>query len=676
MRPRRPASFLVTALALPVLGCSAFGGLRYEPAGGSSALRALAPDSATLFVPVVLSSAGQQGAFFTSELVLVNRGTTPASVAYTYVAASGGGSGSGTDTLAAGEQRVIPDAIAYLRGRGVPLPDSGNRVGTLRVAFTGLSFASAAAVTVRTTTPVPPAAPTGRAGLAYSGVAASQLLAGTAYLCGLRQNASDRTNVAIQNAGDADVRIRLTFLSGDGSPATGSVEDTLSPGGFRQYPLTDIAAGASNGFIRAERISGSGPYYAYAVINDNVTSDGSFVTPLVESSLRDRAGLTLPVVVETSTFSTEVILTNFSSVSKQVTLAYVSDAVTTADRTASTTLALAPGQQRILPAYVQLLRDSGVPGVGPAGPTYTGSLFATVAGGDVGGLSLSARTSNPGGGGRYGLFYSARPFGTAVTTEAWLYGLQQNVENRTNLALISTGEADANPVTLRIELFDGTTGARIATVEGNPVTTLAPRSFKQLGAILSQYAPGVSQAYARVTRTSGQNGFVVYAVVNDGGNPGERSGDGAFVALETETAVNVTFSGSWNNTTFSSTGTASLTITGDSYNQTYSGTSIVNGNVFGGAAPPAEMYANIFTPSGGTYTTHSSFYGDVTITALPNGTITGAAENVPSASVSRATFTGTVSPPGPNAQTITANATIFFRAGGSARCVTTLNRQP
>ena len=676
MRPRHPVSFLAVALALPALGCSAFGGVRSGGDASASAVLELAPDSSTLFVPVVLSSSGLQGAFFTSEMVLTNRGTTPASIAYTYVAATGGGSGSGTDTLAAGEQRVIPDAIAYLRSRGVPLPDSGNRVGTLRVAFTGLSFASAGAVTVRTTTPVPPATPTGRAGLAYAGVAASQLLTGTAYLCGLRENASDRTNVAIQNAGDADVRVRLTFVSGDGTAAAGSVEDTLSPGGFKQYRLTDIAAGAANGFIRAERISGSGPWYAYAVVNDNVTSDGSFVTPLVESSLRDRAGLTLPVVVETSSFSTEVVLTNFSNVSKQVTLAYVSDTVSTADHTARTTVTLAPGQQRILPAFVQLLRDGGVPGVGAAGPTYTGSLFATVAGGDVTGLFLGARTSNPGGGGRYGLFYAARPFGTAVTTEAWLYGLQQNAENRTNLALISTGEVDANPLTLRIEIFDGANGNKVATVEGDPVTTLAPRGFKQIGTILSQYAPGISQAYARVTRTSGQNGFVVYAVVNDGGNPGERSGDGAFVALETQTAVNATFAGSWNNTTFGSTGSASLTITGDSYNQTYSGTSIVNGNVFGGAPPPAELYANIFTPSGGTYTTHSSFYGDVTITALPNGTITGTAENVPSASVSRATFTGTITPPGPNAQTITANATIFFRAGGSASCVTTLTRQP
>jgi hypothetical protein len=636
----------------------------------------LASDALTLFVPVIVSSSGLQGSFFTSEMVLTNRGTTQASITYTYVASTGGGSGSGTDTLAPGEQRVIPNAIVYLRARGVPLPDSGNLVGTLRVAFTGLSSASAGAVTVRTTTPVPPAAPTGRAGAAYAGVAPDQLLTGTAYLCGLRENISDRTNVAIQNAGDTDVRIRLTFLAGDGSSTTGSIEETLVPGGFKQYRLTEIAGGATNGFVRAERISGSGPYYAYAVINNNATSDASFVPPLVASSLLNRTGLTLPVVAETGSFSSELVLGNFSSVSKHVTLAYVSDAVSTADRTANYTLTLAPGQQSILPAYVQLLRDNGVAGIGPPGPTFTGPLFATVAGGDVGGLFLGARTSNPGDGGEYGVFYASRPFGTAVATEAWLYGLQQNAENRTNMAMISTGEVDQNPITLRIEIFDGATGNKVATVEGDPTTTLAWRGFKQIGAILKNYAPGILQAYARVTRTSGQNGFIVYAAVNDGANPGERSGDAAFVAMDAPSSVSATFAGTWLNTTFGSTGSASLTITGDSYSQTYSGTSTVTGNVFGGVAPPPEMYANIFTPSGGTFTTHSSFYGDVTMTVLPNGTFTMTAENIPSASVSRATCSGTITPPGPNAQTIVATATIFFRLGGSANTVTTLNRQP
>ena len=337
MRPRLDVRPLVAGLALVLAGCGLLGGVRSDP-GTVSVTTSLAPGSSTLFVPVVLSSSGLQGAFFTSEMVLTNRGTTPASVVYTYVAASGGGSGSGTDSLAAGEQRVIPDAIAYLRAHGVPLPDSGNRVGTLKVAFAGLSDTSAAAVTVRTTTPVPPSAPTGRAGLAYAGVAAPQLLTATAYLCGLRESASDRTNVAIQNAGDTDVTIRLTYVSGDGSSAAGSTTDTLPAGGFKQYRLTDIASGATSGFVRAERVSGAGPYYAYAVINDNVTSDGSFVTPLLESTLLGRTGLTLPVVVETGAFSTEVVLANVSAATKQVTLAYVSDALTTGDRTATTSL--------------------------------------------------------------------------------------------------------------------------------------------------------------------------------------------------------------------------------------------------------------------------------------------------------------------------------------------------
>ena len=41
--------------------------------------------------------------------------------------------------------------------------------------------------------------------------------------------------------------------------------------------------------------------------------------------------------------------------------------------------------------------------------------------------------------------------------------------------------------------------------------------------------PG-TQGYARVTRVAGSNPFIAYAVINDGGQPGERTGDGAFVA--------------------------------------------------------------------------------------------------------------------------------------------------
>ena len=59
--------------------------------------------------------------------------------------------------------------------------------------------------------------------------------------------------------------------------------------------------------------------------------------------------------------------------------------------------------------------------------------------------------------------------------------------------------------------------------------TLAAKHWMQIGAILTKYAPGVTQGYALVTRTNGSNPFLTYAVVNDGGQPGQRTGDGAYV---------------------------------------------------------------------------------------------------------------------------------------------------
>jgi len=52
----------------------------------------------------------------------------------------------------------------------------------------------------------------------------------------------------------------------------------------------------------------------------------------------------------------------------------------------------------------------------------------------------------------------------------------------------------------------------------------------QIGTILAQYAPQVMQGCAHVVRTSGENPFIAYVVINDGGQPGERTGDGAFVS--------------------------------------------------------------------------------------------------------------------------------------------------
>ena len=125
--------------------------------GGSKTLRAqVIPPSngaeSRLFVPIVLSSFGLNNSFFTSELTLTNRGATPAALSLTYTSAFGGGEGTATLNLEAGRQRVIPDAISFLVGLGIPIPATGNRGGTLTVLFSGLTSPSDAGVTVRTTT--------------------------------------------------------------------------------------------------------------------------------------------------------------------------------------------------------------------------------------------------------------------------------------------------------------------------------------------------------------------------------------------------------------------------------------------------------------------------------------------------------------------------------------------
>ena len=80
-----------------------------------------------------MDAVGQNGAHFSTEITLANRGVTPVSISLTYTASPqfGGPSGTVTDSLPPGRQLVIPDAISYLRNRGLAL-GSGSQGGSLQ----------------------------------------------------------------------------------------------------------------------------------------------------------------------------------------------------------------------------------------------------------------------------------------------------------------------------------------------------------------------------------------------------------------------------------------------------------------------------------------------------------------------------------------------------------------
>ncbi len=514
----------------------------------------------TPFVPVILSAGGRNRSFFSSELTLTNRGTVPADLDLVYTAHIGGGSSVVNTWLYPGEQRIIPNAVDYLEsgggpfyiitivisaidplesggGRGAAILAAEDRIGTLRVEF-GEFSSSDVAVTVRTTTPVPE----GRAGLAYPAIPAEAGFGDEAvYVCGLRQDEQDRSNVALQNMGgweEGAITLRTTVFSGDvDGKGPRVLEDvTLAPGGFHQYSGLLETAGFTQGYARVERVSGAAPFHAYGVINDQVNSDGSFVSAVRESSLAGVTGQTLPVIVETNVFTSELMVTNFSDAPKTVRFRFRAEAVETPDKTATVEWTFRPGQQVVVPNLVDMMRKMGTPGIGPSGQTFSGALFATVAEGDMSGIAIGARTSSPGGGGQYGVFYNAVPYGEAFGDSAWVYGLQQNEESRSNLALINTGEVDGSPSVFQLDIYDGKpsldlssyrlTGMLVNTVTGLRVPA---GGWRQVNSILADYAPETAQGYVRITRISGNNPFLAYGVINDGGAPGQRSGDGAYL---------------------------------------------------------------------------------------------------------------------------------------------------
>lgn len=480
--------------------------------------------SSRSFVPVILSRAGRNDSFFTSEMTLTNRGATSATVTYTYADHQGAGSGTVTDRVAVGRQKIVPDAIEYLRGLGVPIPRGGNPVGTLAVEYPGDSTVG---VSVRTTTLVP----LGRAGLAYSGVSGEDGFQEPVYLAGLRQDQHDRSNLAVQNMGTAaegSIELRVTVYSGGAGDSNSIVFDGIGvePGGFQQFD--EVLGGLPNGYVRVEKTAGDAPFYAYAVINDQANSDGSFVLPVTDASLAGITGQTLPVILERGPFTSELTVTNLSDRPKTVSFAFVAEGVDAPDRTAEFSMPLQAGEQVITPNLVDEMRRQGVSGIGPAGG-LAGALFAWVEGGDMSGIVIGARTLSPSllAGGRYGVFYNAVPYGSAFSRVAWVEGLQQNQESRTNLALINTGEVDDSDSVFSIDIYDGETGLLANTTTG---WTVPARGWRQIDSILRDYTKDTTQGYVRIRKVSGDNPFLAYGVINDGGSPGERSGDGAFLS--------------------------------------------------------------------------------------------------------------------------------------------------
>ena len=532
--------------AVPVNGSvivSPVQGTRYTltvtgPGGTSGATVAVNVSGAfftvTRLVPIVLDVAGLGGASYSTELTLANRGTLTADVQLAYTAASAlsaAGSGSVATTLGPGQQLVIPDTIAYLRTQGLAIPSNGSsQGGALLVTFTGLSSADVAFASARTTTP----SGSGRTGLSYAGARVddvnvpSGVQTGSSWLYGLRENSADRTNLALVNGSTSSaITLAVTLFNGAGSGSFRLSPDvSLGPGQWRQIGSVLSQAGFAAGYARIDLLSGPGPYYAYAVFNDNVTNDGSFVPPGTGSPLSEP--LTLPVLVETPVFQSELVLTNSSATAQTATLTYAESLTPSLGAGGSAVVPLAAGAQMIIPDAIDFLRLQGV-SIGPTGSApYAGSLSVTfrtngtLSSGFAGARVFSAAPA----GGEYGVFYPAFGLSASAASAAWVFGLQHTTSTRSNLAVTNVGDAGGN-ITFHLEVYDGNTG-RLAGISADD--TLGPLAWLQVNDVLAAY--GVSNGFARVVVTAGTSHVLAYGIVNDGATPASGgTNDGSFLAF-------------------------------------------------------------------------------------------------------------------------------------------------
>lgn len=497
-------------------------------------------DAFTYLLPVVLTSSGQGGTFFTTELTLTNRAGRTLNLTFrvkgTFEAAS-------TYSLPAGQQ-IFPDVFAFLRDQtGMNVP-GGNVVTSMRIEVRGADnltqFGSAVRVTTPPTADLRNQGIIGKFGLAFPAVPVGRNARTEAFVYGLQQTSNagqpgTRSNLACVNAGGGSggsITLEATYFDGDtGQPHPSKDTFNLSPWQFDQRGTPLAGRGLAYGYASIRKTAGDDQFVCYGVLNDNVNGDGAFVPMTPNDTPVTTPNAIVPVIVDTAGFRSEMTFANRTSRTISGLFAVIPSSNPVPDWGY---FELPPKQQFTVADVMTELRALGF--AAPPG-TVASVFFQFLEGAFLEDQSdtqptipasdgyIGVRTYATRANGLFGLAYGYSPVGTAADTEAYVYGLQQTGTRgqeggtRSNLAVVNALGGNAENLTLEITYF-GPSGQTL----GSTTTTLAPGQWQQFNTPLAPF--GVPHGWARIRRVSGTDQFIAYGVANDQGND-----DGSYMQM-------------------------------------------------------------------------------------------------------------------------------------------------
>ena len=203
-------------------------------------------------IPVVANTTGFGGAVFRSSVAILNPTPSDYSIIASYFDTAGTKKDA-TITLAAGEQKVFGNFLgtvfATTGGGAVVLssPDPSNR------------FVVSSEVTAGSFSTSVPA-------LEFAGSNSPS------FAPGINVNSTSRTNVGCFNQSDAANTITATVLDSTGKLTIGTATLTLPPHAWGQTGITPVV---TDGYVR---FNPSDSAVCYAVVVDNTTNDGRFIS--------------------------------------------------------------------------------------------------------------------------------------------------------------------------------------------------------------------------------------------------------------------------------------------------------------------------------------------------------------------------------------------------------------